>query len=261
MPSPVQKLCTLFGRLTPLFCFIVVAVGLLITTALGRPDLAIKVLYLVIPVVLALIIARKSLLGKVDVFGDTPTFNLSRTSFSLTIAFFIAFFIASLSFLIRTDTRPVAYHVTIALMAGLIIIQILGVKAKATSQHYIILTEIVLLSMNIVFGQTLKFPLYFGGTDVLDHMDFMNSLVLNGKVTPTFGIYQDFPLFHLFGASGMLVMGMDVKTTYFALTGLLSILFIILTYLFASISTGNHSLSLSAALLFMLSRSALANSV
>jgi hypothetical protein len=59
----------------------------------------------------------------------------------------------------------------------------------------------------------------------------------------------------------MLVMGMDVKTTYFALTGLLSILFIILTYLFASISTGNHRLSLSAALLFTLSRSALTNSI
>lgn len=83
-----------------------------------------------------------------------------------------------------------------------------------------ILFKIILLAANIIFGQTLKLPFYFGGTDILPHLHWIETLLANQHVTPELGSYQYFPLYHIFNAIGQLLTNLDLQTAYFAIIGL-----------------------------------------
>lgn len=63
------------------------------------------------------------------------------------------------------------------------------------------------------------------------------------------GYYQDFPLFHIFSDSGILITGMDPKTCYFLLNGLAFATVIPLVYLVVGQLTKDSHIPLTAALL------------
>jgi len=144
-------------------------------------------------------------------------------------------------------------------MAGLVFIEILGTQQKHSNWQGIILTQIVLLSLNLIFGQTLNLPLYFGGGDILGHMGHINTIIESRHITSAMGGYQYFPLFHMFGTSGVLVTGMQLQTSYFVLNGLSFVISVPIVYLLAKQLTKDSRLPLLATLLYCLCREVIFN--
>lgn len=120
-----------------------------------------------------------------------------------------------------------------------------------------ILFKIILLAANIIFGQTLKLPFYFGGTDILPHLHWIETLLANQHVTPELGSYQYFPLYHIFNAIGQLLTNLDLQTAYFAIIGLSFLSSICFVYLITYKVTNCPVKSLVTALVYSLSSEAL----
>ncbi len=120
-----------------------------------------------------------------------------------------------------------------------------------------ILFKIILLAANIIFGQTLKLPFYFGGTDILPHLHWIETLLANQHVTPELGSYQYFPLYHIFNAIGQLLTNLDLQTAYFAIIGLSFLSSIFFVYLITYKVTNCPVKSLVTALVYSLSSEAL----
>ncbi|MCJ7744250.1 MAG: hypothetical protein MUO99_06810, partial [Dehalococcoidales bacterium] len=145
-------------------------------------------------------------------------------------------------------------------MASLILVEILASGEALTRRKGIILFQIVFVSANLIFGQTLRLPLYFGWTDVMGHMHSIETILETGRVTSALGIdYQYFPNFYIFGATGTMLSGMSLQTSYFALCGLLFLVSIPVVYLLVSQVTRNVYLPLVTALLYSQSREVIFN--
>lgn len=99
-------------------------------------------------------------------------------------------------FLLETnDVRPVIYYIVMAILATLVLLQILQKQSRATVM--LILLQVMLLMVNLIWGVTLKYYFFFGNTDLFDHTYLMNYLLATGHLTSAFGIYEPFPLWHI----------------------------------------------------------------
>jgi uncharacterized membrane protein len=105
-----------------------------------------------------------------------------------------------LTLLYASDVRPVLYYVVIAVMATIILLQIL--RSKITKGKVImVLLQIMALSLNLSWGITLKYFEFIGRTDILIHSSYVQSIVQLGYVTSVFDDYQPFPLWHIMNAA------------------------------------------------------------
>lgn len=251
-----QNLPSLSAKIIPYISFLAVVLAFILVATLIRLDSAIRWLSIIgIPVILASVIA----IWKFDLLRRRPStisssLRLNSRSFLYLVLLFITSYLLCLCFLVQGGPRPIAYFCLVVLMAGLIIIEILGTEQTQVNRRGIILTQIVLLALNLIFGQTLKLPLYFGGGDVLFHMGWISSVIESGHVTSAMGNYQFFPLFHIFGTSGVLVTGMPLQTSYFVFNGLSFIIFLPVVYLIVKQVTKDARLALLATLLYSLTR-------
>lgn len=241
-----------FGKALPYIFISGVGIALILTAALGRPDLAARGSYLAIPAILVALIAipRDSRI-KESLIATSARLHLSSRSFLRVTLIFVVLYLISFCLLIGSELKPLPYFCLIAIMSGLIFVEILSTEQTHSGRKVIILLQIVLLSLNFIFGQTLKLPLYFGGGgDVLFHMRFVDAIVESGHVTAAMGGYQQFPLFHILGANGTLLTGLDPQTSYFLLGGLAFIISVPLVYLLVSQATKDIHLPLVAALIY-----------
>jgi len=249
------KLPLLLARVIPYVCLFAVGVALILCFALGRSDLAIKGLYIAIPVTLASGIA----IWKANIFKESspsasPSLTLTFPSFSHIVLLFVVLYLISLCLLISSESRPLSYFVLTGVMAALILVEILATGREHTGQRNIILLQITALLAISVFGQTLKLPLYHGGGgDIFSHMHTINTVVESGYVTSAMGGYQYFPLFHIFGASAAMLTGMELQTSYFIFNGLVFIISIPIVYLLTTQVTQDAHLPLVTTLLYSLS--------
>jgi uncharacterized membrane protein len=203
-------------RWFPYFLFLVAGLGIGLTVLLHRIDLTIFSLTLVIPLILAAII----LLAKRNVKSDRlvlPTYS-GKISFSHLLLINIIIFIISIIILISDTTRPLAYFVLLSLYAGVVFIQILTQRPKWTDN--LILLEIVFLSLNLIWGVSIKYPLYFGDTDTLGHLHMIDTILKTAHIDGLGIDYVHYPLYHIFTAVGIEITGMSAKTGLFIFMGL-----------------------------------------
>ena len=253
-----EDLPLLLAKIIPYACLFVVVPALFITTALGRPDLASMGLYLAISVILvAVIVIWKPNLLKENMDSAPPGFKLSSNCFSFSLLVFTLLYVVSLYLLIGNESRPLFFFILVASMAGLISIQILTTEPKHSNRRSIILVQIVLLSLNLILGQTLKLPLFWGDIDTLAHLRWINGIAAEGQVISAMGMYYDFPLFHIFQAVGTIVTDMEPKMSSFILHGLSFAVSILIVYLIVSQLTRSSQLPLLAALLYSVNRDVL----
>jgi hypothetical protein len=213
-----------------------------------------------VPIILAsLIVIWKARVLKRGLIPTFTGFYLSSRALLYLFLLFVIAYLCSLCFLFQNGPRPIAYFCLVAVMAGLIFIEILGIWQKNGNWQGIILCQIVLISLNLIFSQTLRLPLYFGGGDVLDHMSYIRTIVESGHTTSAMEGYQFFPLFHIFGTSSILITGMQLKFSYFVLNGLSFVISLPIVYLFARQVTKNGRLALLATLLYCLCREVIFN--
>jgi hypothetical protein len=115
--------------------------------------------------------------------------SLSQRTSVLT---FVVLYILSIMFLFLDTTRTIYYFATVTLIYVLILNQIFS---RSSSQS-IILAELFLSSLNLIYSVTLKYALYFGGTDIMSHLFLSQVTYLSGHVAPLckFSIVPHFKL-------------------------------------------------------------------
>ena len=246
-----RDLPRLFATIIPcvsLSVCILFAAGVTVT---GNSELAIKGLYLLVPIALVALVAVLKPNSFREGYGRFRfKLGLAHRHFAHLVLLFALLFIITICLLIACEIRPLAYFCLVAAMAGLIVMETLLIEPEQSGRKAIILTQIVALSLNLTLGQTLKLPLYFGYTDILPHMRAIESIGAEGHITSAMGFYQYFPLFHVFHFTGMSVTDMDLQGSFFILGGLCFIVSILIVYLLARQLTRNAQVPLLAALMY-----------
>jgi hypothetical protein len=249
-----ETILTYLIRVIPPLSIAVVVVGLFsMSILLKRPDLLLRGQYLAFPIILACLIM---IYYKPKILEHKKTIKLqlpiSRWNYHL---LYLLLYLATIYLLIAYQTRPIAYFILIGLMAVVILTELLtNDYAKKPAS---ILFKIILLSANIIFGQTLKLPLYFGGTDILPHLHWIETLIAKQHVTPELGSYQYFPIYHIFNAIGQMITNIDLQSAYFIFIGLSFLSSIYFVYLITYKVTNSFTKSLAATLIYSLSSEAL----
>lgn len=77
-----------------------------------------------------------------------------------------------------------------------------------------------LLLLILAYSITLNLPLFYGGTDILPHMNAISYILYTGEIIPPqISNYSNFPLYHVFSAVFINISGLDVRSGLFILTG------------------------------------------
>ncbi|MDP2730362.1 MAG: hypothetical protein Q8O55_07760 [Dehalococcoidales bacterium] len=203
------------GDLLPYFLLLFALLGVGITILLQRTDLAFFSLILVVPLILAAIVLLGT--GK-SVGADDLAARSSKLTFGHLALINMLIFILSIIALISSATRPPAYFVLVSLSSGVLLMQVVSQRAKWTDG--LVIFQIVILSLNLIWGLNLKYPLYFGDTDILVHMDLIDTILKTGHVATYYLEYQYYPLYHIFTALGVELSGVPTEKALFVLMGL-----------------------------------------
>jgi uncharacterized membrane protein len=209
-----QRTGRLIG-LFPFFLLLLAALGIGLILLLQQPELAVTSLVLILPLVLAAVIL---LVNRQINIGELVPAIYNKIHFSHLFLINLVIFTASLIVLISDVTRPLSYFILISVYTGLILLQILS--RREGWSDWLIIFEIILLSLNLMWGVTLKYPLYFGDTDTLVHLNLTNTILQTGHVETYDVYYQHYPLYHIFTAIGSLITGLSLKTSLFVFMGL-----------------------------------------
>jgi hypothetical protein len=229
----------------PLALLLVAAAGLGITLAIGRTDLATASLLVVIPLVSgAVVILRNK--NQTAVIPAGITFLGMRFSSLFLVNCLI--FLISLIVLVVYPTRPITYFLLVSLSSAVILLQIVSRRSGWTDS--LILVQIVFLSLNLIWGVSLKYPLYFGDTDSLIHLNLIDTLVKTGHIDSFILTYQHYPLYHIFNAIGIEITNLTAKTALFIFMGLAWQVGVVFAYLIFRDLSRSHILALIACLIF-----------
>jgi uncharacterized membrane protein len=246
-----MQMYSIFRRVSahfPVILILIGIIGILITgVVIGRPDLMIRSLVLVIPFILAgaLLFVKKGVrngLEEISTYGRVRFHHLSMV--------YIVSLVTSIVSLYANNDRPLEYFLLIFLMSGLIFLQIL--KSDSRVKIAIVLTEILALSLCLIWGVTLNYPLYYGGTDTLQHLYLIGTIIDTGYINGLGDSYINFPLFHILIGISFQICGLPLQTTLFIVMGLIWQVGIIVAYLIFKKLTRSSSLALIACLLFAL---------
>ena len=219
--------------------------GIAITLIIGRPDFAIRGFIYIVPGILVTVLLVK-LYRNGEKYPDTLTLIQGSKKFLQIL--FVSLFALSILALYFSSYRPWYYFLIITALFCVIFLQIFHDSLKPT----IILFEISCVMGNLIFGLQLKYPLYFGFTDIVPHLLFSKITLLSGHIVPediSYG-YAWFPLYHIFIAAGTSLLGIDLRYVFIILTSLSFIVIIWAIYLLFNQILKNNQTSLLICLIF-----------
>jgi len=201
-------------------------VGIIVPLIIGQSNLSLLGIYLAIPMILAPIIYIKQ--SK----RESSFIILNRELFHLLISlYFICTFI-SIYLLYIYDVRPYTYYFIIAIMSGLILLEILlfEISEKATM---IILAQIMILLVDIMWGVTLNYNFFIARTDPMAHVWLIQNLIDTSYLTEIFGLYKPFPLWHILVTIMSKILGtqLSVQKMMFFTNGFIYSLVPVITFL------------------------------
>ena len=200
--------------------------GITIPLIIGRSNLFLLGIYLAIPMILAPIIYIKQ--SK----RESSFVILNRELFPLLISVYFICTSISIYLLYTYDVRPYTYYFIIAIMSGLILLEILLFELSE-KKIVIILLQIMILFTDIIWGVTLNYNFFIARTDPMVHVWFIQNLINTGYVTEIFGVYQPFPLWHILVTTTYKILGAPLsaqKMMYFT-NGFIYSLIPVMTFL------------------------------
>jgi hypothetical protein len=222
-----------------------IVAGIGVTLLINRPDFAIRGIIYIVPGILISIVLWK-LYKKGEKYPDSLV--LIQANEKIFPIIFVIIFIFSLLALYFSVYRPWYYFLLLTALFCIIFLQIFNKNLKPSQ----ILFEISCVLGNLIFGLQLKYPLYFGFTDIISHLYLSQVTLLSGHIIPedlSFG-YAWFPLYHIFIAEGTTLLGIDVKLSFILLTSISFILLIWVIYLLFNNITGKSQTALLVCLFF-----------
>lgn len=233
------------GKVLAYLVPIVGAAGVVIPYLLGFTTLAILATYIAIPCLLAPALYWYSSEGY-----EIRNYSSIETE-KLLVSGYLVLQSISIYLLATRPVRPYSYYAIVAMMASLVLLNILYF-APTRGRSLRILLQIVLLQLNVIWGVTFKYNLYIGRTDFLSHAWLVRRILANQTTVGQFeGFYQSFPLWHILGTIQHLVLGSpgEPRMTLFAISGLMFCATSVAVYLTASRLFDSYKVALTAALL------------
>lgn len=221
-------------------------VGITISLIFGQFNLSLLGTYLAVPMFFAPIVYLKYCKSPCKiVYSDSRIFSL------LMIFYFLCFSI-SIILLAMFEVRPIAYYLMVTFMASSILFEILlfDISHKKTA---IILFQIMILFLNIVWSENLKYYYFIGNTDKLAHVWYIKNLMNYGYITDVFFQYKSFPLWHIMVSSLYMILDISIPVhkMMFFMNGL-NYSFMMLTVYLASLKIfKNKKLALLSSLFTM----------
>ena len=200
-------------------------------------------IYLVIPMILApaIYVAYRNRKPADLSYGDR--------GFRLLLILYLLLFALSACLLYAFDVRPFLYYVTVAGIATAVLLQILLFKPDRTKTGLILL-QVAALTLNIIWGMSLKYYYFVGRTDILGHAWFVENILRYGHVTQVFEVYQPFALWHFLMSATYMISetSLPVYTIMFIACGLVYALTTFAVYYVTDKVTGNVRIALLTAL-------------
>ncbi len=178
--------------------------GVALPLILGQTNLAMLGTYLAVPMILAplMYVWQKNNPDQLNEV-DGRYYNLFPAAFFIFLAI-------SITLLYTNQIRPYSYYAVIAIMATLILAQILFFPITKI-RSMLILFQSSLLLLDIVWGVNLNYYFSIERTDSFFHSWMIQILVQEGAITEHFDLYRTFPLWHILCASIYKIAGMDVS--------------------------------------------------
>jgi hypothetical protein len=258
-----QGLPTFLAKYLPYAAIVVIGLAAGGATLMFNFRTAMAALIIIgLPVILAAIVCIINYFRRKRETVPTGKIGLSLSSrhFGYLVLVSAILYILSLCFLFQGGPRPLYYFCLITVIVALISLEIFGTENTHHARQMIIIAQITLLVLNFIYGQTLNLPLFFGGGDLLRHMGWIDTILETGHITSAIGgYYQWFPLFHVFGAEGVLVTGMSLQTSYFILFGFIFTFSVFIVYLLVKSITKDVRLALLATLIYATMREPIFN--
>jgi len=207
-------------------------------------QITISLSFLLIGCILFLITEKKKITRK-------EKFKKPWLSNGLINLVFISLFFVSLLILIiynLTPFRPLSFFICLALMFGVISMEIANLDKKNSNKYNIIsvLTKTIIASF--LFKSTFFIGIHSDGGDASYHFLRVLALTQHGTIASMPG-YSDMPLYHLFWASSSMILGVHIDLAKFVMI-FIPCLGIPLMYLFAKALTNDEKVSLYSALIF-----------
>lgn len=183
--------------------------------------------------------------SKIDTDWVKIPFHINKR---LVFLIYVLLYALSIIILYESDYRPWYYFIIISCLYILIFFQIL--LPPVTSA--VILSEISLVLLNLIYGVTFKYPLFFSMTDTLSHIPWSNYIFITGHLLPInySWLYSNFPLYHIIVVTTAIFTNLDIKTSLFLITGLIFIGTILFVYLFFFFTIKNKNISLLSCLIY-----------
>ncbi|CAJ37117.1 hypothetical protein [Methanocella arvoryzae] len=167
--------------------------------------------------------------------------HVNGLTFRFLLIVYLINFSMSLILLYTFETRTFLYYALIAIIATLIMLEILLFDKRQVSVP-VILAQISMLVLNIIWSINLKYYFYVGRTDVLLHSWYVENIVKYGFVSSVFEDYQTFPLWHILNAAAYRITGVDfpVHDIMFINIGIIYVVIAMGVFLVALKVTGNQ---------------------
>lgn len=204
-------------------------------------------LFIVLPIILSQLFLTKIQLKNEDILS-LNMLQIPQIKPKLILILYVFLYLISIILLRITETRSIVYFLIICCLFSIIFLQIISKKTNVQ----IIFFEIMFLTINIIYGVTLKYPFYIGMSDIIGHTTLSQFIYNYGSlVPPDFEYsYSNFPLFHILIAIGALFTNLNIQITYFILGGLIILILIPFIYSIFYMVIKNQQIVLLTCLLF-----------
>jgi len=234
-----------FAKLLPILIIIVSITGLIIGGLIfNRWDYSLRGLIIAVPSIIASIFLLFILRDPINNNEASVVFLKAHYPSYL---MFILIYLLTIIVLFLNVNRFV-YFILIAVLYFIIFFQIFS--RKNCSNKTII--EIISVMINVIYGSTLVYPLFFSTTDILLHNTFSTITRLSGHVIPVDldVSYAPFPLFHIFNAISSNILALSAQNTHFIIMCLVYVIVVLFLYKIFLILSKNEQISLLACLCF-----------
>lgn len=236
-----------FARTLPILLVFISIAGLLAGgIVLKRWDYSVRGLIVAIPAIIASIVLLYLLKHPINDDDDGASiifFDVKVSPYLL----FILLYVVSVIVLLAGINRLLYFFV----IAALYLTTFVQIFSQKISPNIIIL-EIVSILMNVIYGTTLAYPLFFRTTDILIHNTYSTVTFLSGHTIPVdlSASYATFPLFHVYNAVSSNILGLSTQETHFTVTCLAYVIVVFFLYKVFKILSNNEQISLLACLCF-----------
>lgn len=234
----------IYRRFPLIFIILVVLVNVFFVFLLGRTDMAMRTLAITIPVLASSIVlnrlyADEKLESRIkDILADSK--NIYSFDHRILVLTFFYLFLLSIFILFYFEKRPIFYFIVVAFLYMILILEILNKKPRTN----LIIFQNIILFLNIVWGVTMRYPFYFGGTDIISHLKSAELVAITGGISHLSSSYINFPLYHILVAQSSLISGLEILFSKNLFIGIVFSMSILLAYKLTKIVTKNDTISL-----------------